>query len=113
MQKVELADQLHFFAEGEKISLSCPGTDLPEDEGNLVFKAAQLFFKTIGRQPGIRIVLEKNIPVAAGLGGGSSDAAAAMAALWVVVLVIVAIPGSIVLWRLGGTKALRKAESAS
>jgi len=39
---------------------------------------------------------------------GSSDAAAAMAALWVVVLVIVAIPGSIVLWRLGGTKALKK-----
>jgi 4-diphosphocytidyl-2-C-methyl-D-erythritol kinase len=78
MQKVELADQLHFFAEGEKISLSCPGTDLPEDEGNLVFKAAQLFFKTIGRQPGIRIVLEKNIPVAAGLGGGSSDAAAVL-----------------------------------
>ena len=44
--------------------------------------------------------------------GGSSDAAAAMAALWVVVLVVVAIPGSIVLWRLGGTKALRKSEES-
>ena len=44
--------------------------------------------------------------------GGSSDAAAAMAALWVVVLVIVAIPGSIVLWRLGGTKVLRKSEES-
>jgi len=43
--------------------------------------------------------------------GGSSDAAAALAVLWVLVLVIVAIPGSIVLWRLGGTRALRKVES--
>ena len=81
MQKVELADQLHIFAEGDKITLSCPGTDLPEDEGNLVFRAAQLFFKTTGIQPGVRIVLEKNIPVAAGLGGGSSDAAAALLGL--------------------------------
>ena len=78
MQKVELADQLHFFTGGEKISLTCPGTDLPEDEGNLAFKAAQLFFQTVGRQPRVRIVLEKNIPVAAGLGGGSSDAAAVL-----------------------------------
>jgi 4-diphosphocytidyl-2-C-methyl-D-erythritol kinase len=78
MQKVELADQLHLFTEGEKISLSCPGTDLPEDDGNIVFKAAQLFFDTVGKQSGVRIVLEKNIPVAAGLGGGSSDAAAVL-----------------------------------
>jgi len=39
--------------------------------------------------------------------GGSSDAAAAMAALWVLVLIVVAIPGAFVLWRLGGTKALK------
>jgi 4-diphosphocytidyl-2-C-methyl-D-erythritol kinase len=78
MQKLELADQLHFFAGGEEISLSCPGSDLPTDEGNLAFKAAQLFFKTVGKQPGVRIILEKNIPVAAGLGGGSSDAAAVL-----------------------------------
>ena len=78
MQKVELSDQLHLFAVGEKISLACPNSSLPEDEGNLVFRAAQLFFKTVGKQPGVRIVLEKNIPVAAGLGGGSSDAAAAL-----------------------------------
>jgi 4-diphosphocytidyl-2-C-methyl-D-erythritol kinase len=78
MQKVELSDQLHFSAGDDGISLACPGTDLPEDDGNLVFQAAQLFFKTIGKRPGVRIVLEKNIPVAAGLGGGSSDAAAAL-----------------------------------
>ena len=78
MQKVALSDQLHLSAGNEGVSLACPGTDLPEDDGNLVFRAAQLFFKTIGKRPGVRIVLEKNIPVAAGLGGGSSDAAATL-----------------------------------
>ena len=41
--------------------------------------------------------------------GASVESAAAMAALWVVVLVIAALPGGVVLWKLGGTKALRKA----
>ncbi|MDQ6962287.1 MAG: lysylphosphatidylglycerol synthase transmembrane domain-containing protein [Mariprofundaceae bacterium] len=40
--------------------------------------------------------------------GGSSDAAAAMSALWIVVLVLTALPGSIILWRLGGSKAIEK-----
>ena len=43
--------------------------------------------------------------------GASSEAAGAMAALWVVVLIIAAIPGGIVLWRLGGTKALNREKS--
>ena len=38
--------------------------------------------------------------------GGSSEAAASMALLWVLVLVVVALPGGMVLWRLGGSKAL-------
>ncbi|ATX81555.1 hypothetical protein Ga0123462_0685 [Mariprofundus ferrinatatus] len=40
--------------------------------------------------------------------GGASEAAGAMAALWVLVLLIAAIPGGIVLWKLGGTKVLQK-----
>ncbi|OIO69853.1 MAG: hypothetical protein AUJ57_08790 [Zetaproteobacteria bacterium CG1_02_53_45] len=43
--------------------------------------------------------------------GASSEAAGAMAALWVLVLAIAAIPGGIVLWKLGGTKILHKAQS--
>lgn len=38
--------------------------------------------------------------------GGSSEAAASMALLWVLVLVVVALPGGMVLWRFGGSKAL-------
>ncbi|GAV19443.1 hypothetical protein MMIC_P0377 [Mariprofundus micogutta] len=45
--------------------------------------------------------------------GASSEAAGAMAALWVFVLLIAAIPGGIVLWRMGGTKILQKQKSSN
>ncbi|MDQ6972182.1 MAG: lysylphosphatidylglycerol synthase transmembrane domain-containing protein [Mariprofundaceae bacterium] len=44
--------------------------------------------------------------------GGSGEAAAVMAALWVIVLAIVAAPGAWVLWRMGGTSALRRPETS-
>jgi len=40
--------------------------------------------------------------------GGSTEAAAVMAALWVVVLAVAALPGAWVLWRLGGSAAIRR-----
>jgi len=48
---------------------------------NLVYRAAELFFRGFGISPAVEIKLEKNIPVGAGLGGGSSDAAAALLGL--------------------------------
>ncbi|TDG86404.1 4-(cytidine 5'-diphospho)-2-C-methyl-D-erythritol kinase [Lentilactobacillus hilgardii] len=54
---------------------------LPEDNRNLAYKAAQIFLKETRIQTGLKILIEKNIPVAAGLGGGSSDAAAVFKAL--------------------------------
>ena len=81
MQKVELFDILELSREGETVRLSCPGSDLPEDQDNLVYRAAQAFIAATGKKTGIRIYLEKKIPVAAGLGGGSSDAAAVLRGL--------------------------------
>jgi 4-diphosphocytidyl-2-C-methyl-D-erythritol kinase len=54
---------------------------LPNDQGNLVYKAAALFLETISSKDGLYIKLEKRIPVAAGLAGGSSDAAATLKGL--------------------------------
>jgi 4-diphosphocytidyl-2-C-methyl-D-erythritol kinase len=83
MQKLALYDHLQFtLLPDPGISLHCPGTDLPEDKRNIVFRAARSFLDHIGRlEQGIEIVLTKNIPIAAGLGGGSSDAAAVLLGL--------------------------------
>ncbi len=83
MQKVDLHDKLELsLADTLGIRLICHGTDLPEDEGNIVFRAARLFLEQTGKVgQGLRIVLRKRIPLAAGLGGGSSDAAAVLKGL--------------------------------
>ncbi|NOX24817.1 MAG: 4-(cytidine 5'-diphospho)-2-C-methyl-D-erythritol kinase [Deltaproteobacteria bacterium] len=83
MQKLALADCLSFkkTAAGCGVELRCSGAVLPEDENNLVFKAALVFFDYTGISGNVEIHLEKRIPVAAGLGGGSSDAAAALSGL--------------------------------
>lgn len=83
MQKVELYDELVLVLEDTPgIRLVCQDVGLPEDEGNIVFRAARLFLNQTGRnEQGVRIVLRKRIPLAAGLGGGSSDAAAALRGL--------------------------------
>ena len=51
---------------------------IPTNENNLVHKAAKLLMDEFQIAQGIRVELQKFIPVAAGMAGGSSDAAAAM-----------------------------------
>ena len=48
---------------------------------NLILRAARHLAAYAGRAPEVQVVLDKRIPVAAGLGGGSADAAAALRAL--------------------------------
>jgi 4-diphosphocytidyl-2-C-methyl-D-erythritol kinase len=60
------------------VHLSVRGLPVPEDESNLVSRAAHSFLSHTGLQEGLSIRVSKNIPVAAGLGGGSSDAAATL-----------------------------------
>ncbi len=58
------------------INVFCKHKETPEGSANIAYKAAALFFKTLGIKGNVLINIEKNIPVAAGLGGGSSNAAA-------------------------------------
>ncbi len=84
MQKLDLVDTIRISRRNHPgIQLSCPGSDIPEDESNLVWKAASSFLGAAGleKQWGVSIVLDKNIPVAAGLGGGSSDAGCVLTAM--------------------------------
>jgi 4-diphosphocytidyl-2-C-methyl-D-erythritol kinase len=66
---------LHFERGPTGVSLSCNHSDLPADSRNLVYRAATIFLDSAGISDGVRIRLEKNIPLAAGLGGGSGNAA--------------------------------------
>jgi len=81
MVKITLADRLRLTRRDFGITVHCPASDLPTGEGNLVYRAAQSFLKALGAAGGVDIVLEKKVPIAAGLGGGSSDAAAVLRGL--------------------------------
>lgn len=80
MQSIELSDQLTLEPAGE-IELSCNRPDIPADESNLAWRAARLLQEISGSTRGVRIEIEKRIPVAAGLAGGSTDAAAVLLGL--------------------------------
>lgn len=79
MQTISLYDYLTITVEDffeNKIVLSGNNAEIPYDERNLVYKAAELFLEnTSSTSKKIEIYIEKNIPIAAGLAGGSTDAA--------------------------------------
>ncbi|MBN1878639.1 4-(cytidine 5'-diphospho)-2-C-methyl-D-erythritol kinase [bacterium] len=76
MQTISLHDLMHFQRSDDNlISFHCVDDAAGRGPDNLVYKAAELFFNTTGITGGVRIDLDKHIPVGAGLGGGSSNAA--------------------------------------
>ena len=81
MQPVNFCDDLTFERSGSGIQLSCSDATLPVDARNLVFRAAANFLAVAKISDGVKIRLEKKIPLAAGLGGGSGNAATTLLAL--------------------------------
>lgn len=81
MHPVPIFDGLTFDKAGMGIQLTCNNPELPTDSGNLVYRAAEKFLAAAGITEGIRIHLEKRIPLAAGLGGGSANAAVTLTGL--------------------------------
>ena len=76
----EHGDRLR-VGEGERLSLSVTGPfadALAGERDNLVLRAARSLQERYGVSRGARLTLEKNLPVASGIGGGSADAAAAL-----------------------------------
>lgn len=80
-QPVPLCDRLVFEKRGQGLELTCNIPALPVNNGNLVYRAAEAFYKAADMTPQVSIHLEKNIPLEAGLGGGSANAATTLLAL--------------------------------
>jgi|TARA_Y100000310_G_scaffold93932_1_gene91530 4-diphosphocytidyl-2-C-methyl-D-erythritol kinase len=75
MQLIQLHDNISFERLNEDlITVQSNNPDL-ESKGNLAYKAASLLKDRFKVKEGVKIILEKNIPMSAGLGGGSSNAA--------------------------------------
>ncbi len=67
---------------GPGLSLECETEGVPCDGRNLAWRAAEAYFLRAGRPlPPLHIRIDKNLPVAGGMGGGSSDAAAVLCLL--------------------------------
>lgn len=76
-QPVAICDELTVEASASAgITLTCSEPALPVNGSNLVYRAAVCFLEALGEPTaGVRIHLEKHVPLAAGLGGGSANAA--------------------------------------
>ena len=71
---VPMYDELCLERIGTGIELSCNDTRLAIDETNLVYRAADAFLEEVKSTAGVRIHLQKNLPIAAGIGAGSANA---------------------------------------
>jgi len=91
-QEIDICDEITIsLDEVLTVEMDYPRSDLWNDlatlqmQDNIVYKTAQLMQKEYNLADGARILIKKNIPSAAGLGGGSSNAATAiklLSTLW-------------------------------
>ena len=81
-QAVGIYDEVTVSA-ADSLTISGLGSfadQIPTDETNLAWKAAELVARACGEEPNIHIQIDKSIPIAAGMAGGSADAAATLLA---------------------------------
>ncbi|MBW4508188.1 MAG: 4-(cytidine 5'-diphospho)-2-C-methyl-D-erythritol kinase [Scytonematopsis contorta HA4267-MV1] len=97
MQSIDLADQIDIASNGSPIiRIGCENPDVPTDNTNLAYRAAELMVKNFpeayAKIGGVDITIHKRIPISAGLAGGSTNAAAVLV-------------GIDLLWNLGLTQS--------
>ncbi|MCZ6916865.1 MAG: 4-(cytidine 5'-diphospho)-2-C-methyl-D-erythritol kinase [Gemmatimonadetes bacterium] len=78
---LELADEITVARTADGVEIDVTGGDTGPPDDNLAVRAARAVLEATGARFGVKIALEKRIPIRAGLGGGSSDAAATLHAV--------------------------------
>ncbi len=81
MQSVSCCDFITLETQSHGVTLSCTRAEIPCDQRNIAWKAAELFLERAGVLGGVSIHIEKHIPEQAGMAGGSADAAAVLIGL--------------------------------
>ena len=77
MSPIDLADEMDvtFYLDLGNLKIECSDKNIPTDERNILYKTYKAFFEESKKEKRkIDIILKKNIPSEAGLGGGSSNA---------------------------------------
>ena len=77
-EKISLADKITITKISKGIEISSDKFITRNPKDNIAFRAAELILNYKKQKRGVRIHIEKNIPIAAGMGGGSSDAASVL-----------------------------------
>jgi 4-diphosphocytidyl-2-C-methyl-D-erythritol kinase len=76
MQTIQLHDTISIQKIPSGVEIDCVASYVPNNSTNIAYKAAEAMISKYNLDAGVRIKIEKKIPVAAGLAGGSADAAA-------------------------------------
>lgn len=82
MQQIDVKDVIELSAlERDEIAVESDCKSIPLNKDNIVYKVAYTIKERYNVKKGIKIKIEKHIPLAAGLAGGSADAAATLKGL--------------------------------
>ena len=73
--QISLHDSLT-FSSSNKFSIISKGISCPTNQNNILFKVIDILKKEYDININVKVLINKNIPIGAGLGGGSSNAAA-------------------------------------
>lgn len=78
MQTIQLHDTISIDEIPHGVEIKCEAPYVPNNSTNIAYKAAEAMINKYKLDAGVKIVIDKRIPVAAGLAGGSTDAAAVL-----------------------------------
>lgn len=81
MHQIDLFDCITLETKPAGIEIATDSSGIPLGPENLAYKAARMILQEYQPGAGVKIYIEKNIPVGAGLAGGSTDAAAVLAGI--------------------------------